>query len=68
MGREGGVQVSDIKVGDDVTTESPFLSAAPDPMIRLEVLKLVLSYGCEGLTPEAVIEAGERFAAWVEGR
>lgn len=66
MGREGGVQVSDIKVGDDVTTESPFLSAAPDPTIRLTVLKLALDYGFG--SPKKAVKAAEVFATWVEGR
>ena len=61
--------VNELKGEDAVTTEAATpLSTVPNLGIRLEALKLVLSYGCEGLTPEAMIEAAEKFAVWVEGR
>lgn len=61
--------VNDLKGEDVVTTEAATsLSTVPNPGLRLEALKLALSYGCEGLTPEEMIEVAEKFAAWVEGR
>ena len=61
--------INELKVGDDVTTEArPSLSAAPDPAIRLEVLKLALSYGALDLTAKKIVEVVDEFAAWIEGR
>jgi len=60
--------VNELKVADSGNEEATSLSTVPNLGIRLEALKLALSYGCEGLTPEAMIEAAEKFAAWVEGR
>lgn len=60
--------INELKVADDVTTEAqPFLSAAPNPAIRLEILKLVLSH-FSSLTPDRTVDVAEVFATWVEGR
>lgn len=60
--------VNDLKVSSSLPEAATSLSAVPNPGLRLEALKLVLSCGCEGLQAEATIEAAEKFAAWVEGR
>ena len=59
--------INELKVGDDVTTEAqPYLSAAPDPAIRLKALELALDYGFG--SPKEAVKAAKVFAAWVEGR
>ena len=65
---EDEVTPSDAKGADMETSEGPSLSAAPDPAIRLTVLKLALDYGFGSQDLRKTVEVAEVFAAWVEGR
>ena len=65
---QAGIRREVAHLAEYLTTESPFLSAAPDPAIRLKALELALDYGFGVQSPRATVEAAEVFAAWVEGR